>query len=163
MAVFDLISKTLHPWTKANLDKIPANFLSRYNRIQGIFQLSTNKYILFTNYTFTPLDLTAALPSESQIIQNQPKKEGIESDWFDRVKLASEPYLQQRETEEEKSEATDGNLNLSINNKLKGILYMGPAQMEQGKVTKIFGVETVWKQMVKKFPGTLLLKKYGKS
>lgn len=33
---FDLLNKQIHDWSKANMDKFPANFLNRYNRIVGI-------------------------------------------------------------------------------------------------------------------------------
>jgi transketolase len=36
IAVFDTINKRLHPWTLQNMDKMPENFLRRYNRIVGI-------------------------------------------------------------------------------------------------------------------------------
>ncbi len=35
-AVFDLLNKQLHPWTKLNHRNFPSNYLSRYNRIVGI-------------------------------------------------------------------------------------------------------------------------------
>ena len=40
VAVFDLNNKRLHDWTKQNLEKFPSNYLTRFNRIVGIVQLS---------------------------------------------------------------------------------------------------------------------------
>lgn len=62
VVVFDTINRRMHQWTVDNLTKLPKNFLSRYNRIIGVVQLSTHKYILWTNYTYAVLDLQLDLP-----------------------------------------------------------------------------------------------------
>ena len=62
VVVFDTINRRMHQWTVDNLNKLPKNFLSRYNRIIGVVQLSTSKYILWTNYTYAVLDLQLELP-----------------------------------------------------------------------------------------------------
>lgn len=36
VVVFDTINRKLHQWTLDNLQRLPKNFLSRYNRILGI-------------------------------------------------------------------------------------------------------------------------------
>lgn len=36
LAVFDTTNKRVHPWTVANMNRMPANYLKRYNRILGI-------------------------------------------------------------------------------------------------------------------------------
>ena len=57
VVVFDTINRKLHQWTVDNLSKLPQNWLTRYNRILGIVQLSTHKFVLWTNYTYAVLDL----------------------------------------------------------------------------------------------------------
>lgn len=68
IVVFDSINRKLHQWTLDNLTKLPQSFLRRYNRILGLVQLSTHKYILWTNYTYAVLDLQLELPTEVQIL-----------------------------------------------------------------------------------------------
>ena len=58
VVIYDILNKRIHDWSKKNLDKIPANFLNRYNRIVGITEINSNKYILYTHYTYSILDLT---------------------------------------------------------------------------------------------------------
>lgn len=44
----------------------------------GIVQISSSKYILYTNYTYCILDLNEGLPDEVEIIQNHPGKSASE-------------------------------------------------------------------------------------
>lgn len=62
VAVYDLLNKQIHPWTDRNLTRMPKNFLSRYNKFAGAIQISEDKYLLYTSYTFCTLDLTQELP-----------------------------------------------------------------------------------------------------
>jgi hypothetical protein len=55
--VLDTINRKLHQWSLDNINKLPENYLRRYNRILGIVQLTTHKYILWSNYTYCVLDL----------------------------------------------------------------------------------------------------------
>lgn len=64
VVVFDTTNRKLHQWTLDNLSKLPQNWLTRYNRILGIVQLSTHKFVLWTNYTYAVLDLQLDLPTE---------------------------------------------------------------------------------------------------
>lgn len=57
MAVFDLLNKCLHEWTVANIEKLPSNFLTRYNRIVGVVAVSKSRFMFYTNYTYFVLDL----------------------------------------------------------------------------------------------------------
>ena len=57
MAVFDLLNKCLHEWTVSNIDRLPSNFLSRYNRIVGVVPVSKSRFMFYTNYTYFVLDL----------------------------------------------------------------------------------------------------------
>jgi len=40
VAIFDLLNRQIHPWTNENLNKLPRNFLNRYNKFTGAIQLS---------------------------------------------------------------------------------------------------------------------------
>lgn len=62
IVIFDLINRKLHDWSKDA--KLPANFLNRYNRMVGVDQLSSSKYILWSHYTYTVLDITVEIPHE---------------------------------------------------------------------------------------------------
>ena len=92
--VLDLLNKRIHDWSKKNsADRLPANFLNRYNRIVGITQVSPSKYILYTHYTYIVLDLTQDVPLEVEIIQNHPGKNIEEKSlqaesWFENLKLS---------------------------------------------------------------------------
>ena len=59
IALFDLLNKQVHPWTTANTSRLPRNFLNRYNKFAGVLQITDQKYLLYTSYTFCVLDLAA--------------------------------------------------------------------------------------------------------
>ena len=40
IAVFDLVNKQIDHWTQTNLQKLPHNFLNRYNKFAGVIQVS---------------------------------------------------------------------------------------------------------------------------
>ena len=63
--VFDIYNKCFHSWTKQNDNLFPENFLSRYNRLIGVTALSATKFLFYSNYTYTILDLTQSLASLS--------------------------------------------------------------------------------------------------
>lgn len=91
--VLDTINRKLHPWSLKNLQKIPKNFLRRYNRLVGITQLDLNKFVLWTNYTYSVLDLEVELPDEVQITHDHPNKtlQNRQLDaqsWFETLKLS---------------------------------------------------------------------------
>jgi hypothetical protein len=50
------------------MNKLPKNFLTRYNRLIGVKHLNDNKLIMWSNYTYAVLDLTIDLPAEVQIV-----------------------------------------------------------------------------------------------
>lgn len=56
-------------------------------------QLSTHKYLLWTNYTYSVLDLQLDMPTEVQIHKDHPNQsieaKHLEADsWFDMLKIA---------------------------------------------------------------------------
>jgi hypothetical protein len=98
IVVFDTINRKLHEWSIENMNKLPANYLRRYNRVIGVVQLSSTKFILWTNYTYAVLDLKLELPAESQILDDHPNNslqaKHLEADgWFDMLKLTQSKYL----------------------------------------------------------------------
>ena len=62
VGIFDLVNKQLHPWTVKNISKFPRNFLQRYNRFIGVCKVSESKFLLYTNYTYSVLDLNEVMP-----------------------------------------------------------------------------------------------------
>ena len=68
VAVFDLLNRQIHPWTNKNLNAMPKNFLSRYNKFAGVIQLNDDKYILYTSYTFCVLELSAMMPEAVEMV-----------------------------------------------------------------------------------------------
>lgn len=98
ITVFNLLNQRLHEWTKQHIDRMPANFLNRYNRMVGCVSVSDSKFVLYTNYTYCVLDLNAPVPIEVEIVQNHPGKciEGKQFNaqgWFDNLKLSQAKYL----------------------------------------------------------------------
>ena len=55
--VFDLLNKCLHAWSRTNGDRFPSNFLSRFNRLVGVTTLTETRFLFYSNYTYTILDL----------------------------------------------------------------------------------------------------------
>lgn len=169
IAVFDLLNFRMHEWSRRNLDKFPQNFLNRFNRIVGITPINATKFILYTNYTYIILDLTQDVPSdEVNIIQNHPGKSVEEKSlaaksWFDNLKLSQSKYISGNSSEEYdlRVKSSSGNdekvKNLTISNKIKGILYMEYDQTER----KLRVIENVWKKLVEAFPGAVAIPKYG--
>lgn len=161
---YDLNNMRLHDWSLANMNKFPSNFLNRYNRIVGITQVSFNLYLIYTNYTYIVLDLSKSIPSDVEIIQNHPGKTledknlGAKS-WFDTLKLSQSKFLKKKQNMSEVNEGSQESQvkNLTISNKLKGIL-----NMEYDKENnKLLVVENIWRKLVESFPGALAIPKYG--
>ena len=61
IVVFDIHNKCLHDWSRISDQNFPKNFLNRYNRLVGCCSLSTSKFILYSNYTYTILDTSKPL------------------------------------------------------------------------------------------------------
>jgi len=100
VVVYDTTNRKIHPWSLENLNKIPANFLSRYNRILGVTPVAADKFVLWTNYTFAVLDLQLDVPSsEVTILQDHPatsqqmQQLDSASSWFDTLKVSQRKYL----------------------------------------------------------------------
>ena len=121
-------------------------------------QLSTTKFILWTNYTYAVLDLKLELPAEVQILTDHPNNsltaKHLEADgWFDTLKLTQSKYIKpQQQQAIGVNESTD---NLTISNKLKGILAM---TFEKGTIRV---VENPWKQSVAEMNGAFVTKKFN--
>lgn len=160
IVIFDLINRKLHDWTVTNLSKIPKNFLTRYNRTVGVSQLSDRKYLLWSNYTYSVLDLAVEMPAEVQIVMDHPNstiqgKHRDSESWAELVKLSQEKYLTRQAPVESKVDAQKSD-NLTISNKLKGILCI---TLDDGKIR---AVENLWKRSLKQMPGAFVTKKFHK-
>ena len=110
------------------MNRLPRNFLNRYNKYAGVIQLSDLKYLLYTTYTFCVLDLSAEVPESVEMVQNHPTRttEGkhlVAETWFDNLKLSQAKYLTANDRGETQA-AGSGQANLAINNRFKGILQM---------------------------------------
>eukprot|EP00347_Sterkiella_histriomuscorum_P013585 403364154 len=164
--VYDLLNKKIHDWSAQNSNQLPRNFMTRFNRFVGITQLSSSKYLLYTNYTYSILDLSQSVPTEVEIIQNHPGKSVEERSvnaqtWFDNLKLSQSKYIKKQDQTVEialqNGESSSQVKNLTISNKIKGILSMDYDQ----KSGKLRVVENVWKKVVENFQGTIAINKFG--
>jgi len=36
IAIFDILNRQIHPWTTKNFERLPRNFLNRYNKFTGV-------------------------------------------------------------------------------------------------------------------------------
>lgn len=105
------------------------------------------------------------MPSEVQILQDHPNKtleaKHLECEnWFDMLKISQKKYLSKAQ---EVQAATTSSVNqtsdnLTISNKLKGILAM---QFDSATKT-IRVVENPWRQSVAEFNGAFVTKKFHK-
>jgi len=98
IALFDLLNKQVHPWTSQNSNQLPRNFLNRYNKFAGAIQITDQKYLLYTSYTFCVLDLEATVPEAVEMVQNHPArtpegKQFAALTWQDNLKLSQAQYL----------------------------------------------------------------------
>ena len=164
IAVFDLVNKQIHPWTNKNLNRLPRNFLNRYNKFAGALQVSEQKFLLYTSYTFCVLDLAAVIPEAVEQVQNHPTRtlEGKQfnaQSWMDNLKLSQAKHLtpsqQTSGAAPEKGQKQD---NLAINNRFKGVLLMDldPA------TNKLQVIEHQWKAAIANFQsGAFVHKKFG--
>jgi len=88
--VFDINNKCLHPWSRLSSANFPANFLNRYNRLIGCCALSTTKFLLYSNYTYTIMNIDQPLSNpeaQVKITQDHPGKTlDHNSGWFDCLK-----------------------------------------------------------------------------
>ena len=163
--VFDLLNKCLHPWSRTNGDRFPNNFLTRFNRLLGVTTLSETRFLFYSNYTYTILDLAQDLPADTasssvEIIQDHPGKPlDHSSSWFECLKKSQTKYLLEGQVAvPEKRSAESNTKNLTISNSIKGILSMSYDQKDK----QLRVVENQWRKAVERFPGAMVLPKYGK-
>jgi len=91
---------------------------------------------------------------------NHPGKQATihelkEPSWGDRLKLSQIKFLTENATESVREEA-DAAQNLTISNKLKGIMNV---HLKDGKLSVI---ENIWRLTTQKFQGAFVAKKFGK-
>ena len=165
IVVFDINNKCLHHWSRISDQNFPSNFLNRYNRLIGCCSLSSQNFILYSNYTYTILDTSKTLlynpDSQVKIIQDHPGKTlDHNSGWFDCLKKSQGTYINQIKGFASKAEkvATAQEIeNLTISNSLKGILHI-EYNIEKAEMHV---VENQWRKAVERFPGALALPKFG--
>lgn len=92
LLAYDLNNKCLHDWSRRNHDSFPHNFLTRYNRLVGLVSLSDTKFLAYSNYTYTILDLNTDLPkyedSKVQITDDHPGKQlDTNASWNQAMKI----------------------------------------------------------------------------
>lgn len=106
VVVYDLNNKCLHPWSiKYGPSAFAKEFRNRYNRIIGISEVSSSKFILYTNYTWCVLDLEAPIdqPDEHPTASSQApaifnrKRPGdslnASATWFSCLKASQSKYV----------------------------------------------------------------------
>lgn len=116
--------------------------------------------MLYSNYTYSVLDLNADVPDVVEIVQNHPGK-SIEgkafnaNGWADNLKLSQAKYLTHQPQSAEHSEPSA--MNLAISNKYKGILLM-----DFDKTTsQLTVVENSWQKSLQGFQaGAFITKKF---
>eukprot|EP01022_Parablepharisma_sp_SALTPOND_P024943 TRINITY_DN562_c0_g1_i6.p1 TRINITY_DN562_c0_g1~~TRINITY_DN562_c0_g1_i6.p1 ORF type:complete len:538 (-),score=34.43 TRINITY_DN562_c0_g1_i6:5528-7141(-) len=170
--IYDLAHKALDPWTRHQGKNLPANYLDRFNRIYDIVQINSHKFILYTHYTFIVLDTEAPVPKYSRCVTNKSyvfnkSEEDLKEAWAKLVsahqgkviKTALGEELVERKTRENEIEESkgSGNDNMAIYNKYSVILAMKYDENEK----RLFVVESPWSKILKTFPGTLQVHKYG--
>mmetsp|Transcript_1680 Transcript_1680/g.2968 ORF Transcript_1680/g.2968 Transcript_1680/m.2968 type:complete len:108 (+) Transcript_1680:992-1315(+) len=98
MVILDINNRCIHPWSRTNLDRLPLNFLKRYNRFIGAVGVTGEKFLIFTNYSVITLDISRNLDSDTTrkvtIKENSVSKEtDASSAWFDHLKQSQEKYI----------------------------------------------------------------------
>lgn len=162
IVIFDTLNTKLHDWSKQNLDRLPKNYLDRYNRLIGIVALSDSKFLLYSNYTYSVLDMNAEVPEMVEIVQNHPGKsiEGKQFNaqgWSDNLKLSQSKYLSTNPPLSTSAEPSAKNL--AISNKYKGILLMDWSP----STSQLTVIENSWQKSMQQFQaGAFITKKFKK-
>jgi len=172
--IYDLLHKSLDPWSKQYGKSLPANYLDRFNRVYDIVQLNSHKYLLYTHYTFIVLDMELSVPHYSRCVTNKAyvyskTEDDLKEAWakltsahqtklireFTNFKIRSEIIKEDtNKIEENKGNEAD---NMAIYNKYSVILGMKYDNNEK----RLFVIESPWSKILKTFPGALQIHKYG--
>ena len=170
--IYDVVHKSLDPWTRSQGKNLPVNYLDRFNRVYDVIMINPHKFILYTHYTFIVLDTEATLPKYAKSMTNKAyifntSEEDLKEAWAKLISAHQGKIIKSTLGEIERSKApsasTDekakGNTsdNMSIYNKYSVILAMRYDENEK----RLFVIESPWSKILKTFPGTLQVHKYG--
>jgi WD40 repeat protein len=164
--ILDLSSKKYSKWTNKNLNNFPKNYLTWYNKIYGIAANGdANKFILYTDYNYIPIDLAKEIPYLSTIEKNKTEKIR-NADWLKRLKdyhktIFEDNYKNFGENVKQEifkeNEVVNGeNNNFKIVNRFSSILYM--EYIDDGT---LLVVENDWNKILKTFPDSIMKHKYA--
>ena len=161
--IHDLDKKSLTKFSKQNLKKFPINYLTRYNRIYGCFELSESKFVLYTHFNYILIDTESKVPEYCKIIPSiQPKSDTKTMDWNKTVSYYHKKYISALQNSYIKPNIEDAKDNTSdnfkIDSRFKGILYMGKINTQSDQLIVI---ENLWKNLVDKLPDVLKVHKFG--
>jgi len=163
--IHDIESKSLTKFSKQNLKNFPINFLNQYNRIYGCIELSDSMILLYSHFTYIKIDLTCKMPEQCRLIQNHPSKTDTRvMNWNEasthhhKKYMALLPHRGQGGNYTQSEEATQGDKKgeWNIENKFKGIMYMG--RLQDGTLVV---VENLWKNLLTRLPQVLQVDRFG--
>ena len=184
----NLNNKKFDQWTNDRIknEDYPLNYIKWYNRIFGICVISSNKYILYTDYNYISLDLNLEMPKQCIIEKNKMDKyiysnyEKLVKEYhrilFEKEYRPSNPLVQENksiflptEVDRNKNLYNLENNNLKITSRFNSIMYMNLISFieddnnidDKEKDKYLLVIENDWNNIVKSFPGALVRNKYG--
>ncbi len=175
IVIYDVAHKTLDPWSKKQGRTLPRNYLDRYNRVYDIVQIGPHKFVMYTHYTFITLDTESPMPTYSRCVTNKAyvynrSEEDVREMWAKLTSAHHSRVIRSFLLGEEKamasvqavpaqveSEGKSTGGNMEIHNKYSVILGMRYVEEER----RLFVVESPWSKILRSFPGTLQVHKYG--
>ena len=184
----DLKTKKFDQWTNDRIrnEDYPINYIKWYNRIFGICVLSSNKYILYTDYNYILLDLSLEMPKQCIIEKNKMDKyiysnyEKLVKEYhrilFEKEYRPTNPLVEENksmflptEVNRDKTLYNLENNNLKITSRFNSIMYMKLISFieddnnkdDKEKNKYLLVIENDWNNIIKSFPGALIRNKYG--
>ena len=186
--LIDLNTKKFDQWTNDRIKKedYPLNYIKWYNRIFGICELGTDRYILYTDYNYILLDLTLEIPNQCIIEKNKMDKyiysnyEKLIKEYhrilFEKEYRPGNPLVQENksiflstEVNRDKNLYNLQNNNFKITSRFNSIMYMNLISFideennidDKDKNKYLLVIENDWNNIIKSFPGALVRHKYG--
>ena len=179
--LIDISSKKFDEWTNQRIKKedYPLNYKKWYNKIFGICPITSEKYILYTDYNYISVDLKKELPPQSIIEKNKMDKY-VYSDFEKLIKeyhriLFEEEYRPNNplvsenksiflpyEINKDKNKFSLQNDNFKITSRFNSIMLMKLLSIEGNNNDKyLLVIENDWNNIIKSFPGALVSHRYG--
>jgi hypothetical protein len=151
------------------MNNFPKNYVTWYNKIYGAASttLNPNKFILYTDYNYIPIDLSQEIPFYSVIEKNKEEKTR-NADWLKRLKeyhktLFNKHYKNLGENVKEEVFGENENTNIDgtsnnfkIVNRFSSILFMDYITSDT-----LLVVENDWNKILKAFPDSVVKHKYA--